>query len=116
MQIRWSPEAAGDLESIVDYIANESPTAALRGAQSAYDRAGTLASFPYLGRMGRVRGTRELPLTPLPFFIVDRVLDQVSAVEIVSVIHGAQRWPPRGTGPRRPSESHPYRLRCPCAW
>jgi addiction module RelE/StbE family toxin len=94
MQIRWSPEAAADLDCIVSYISKESPDSAQRVAQSIYDRAGTLASFPRLGRTGRVRGTRELPLTPLPFIVVYRVLEKVGAVEIVSVIHGAQRWPP----------------------
>jgi len=41
--------------------------------------------------MGRVEGTRELPLPPLPFVIVYRVLPE--AVEISNIIHGAQRWP-----------------------
>lgn len=35
--------------------------------------------------------TRELVLVPLPFIIVYRVLP--SAVEIIRIIHGAQRWP-----------------------
>jgi len=41
-----------------------------------------------------VKDTRELPLPPLPFIVVYRVLERVDAVEIVKVIHGAQRWPP----------------------
>jgi toxin ParE1/3/4 len=94
MQIRWSPGAAEDLDYIFNYIARDSIAAAQRVAKSIYDRAGTLAAFPCLGRAGRVRGTRELSLTPLPFIVVYRVLDPVDAVEIVSVIHGAQRWPP----------------------
>src|ERR1035437_11162073 len=83
MQIRWSPGAADDLECIVNYIAEESATAAQRVAQNIHERAGTLAAFPYLGRMGRVRGTRELPLEPLPFIVVYRVLEHAGAVEIV---------------------------------
>ena len=49
--------------------------------------------FPYRGRLGRVSGTRELPLPPLPFIVVYRILG-LDAVEIVNVIHGSQRWPP----------------------
>jgi toxin ParE1/3/4 len=41
-----------------------------------------------------VKGTRELALTPLPFIVVYRVEGALNAVEIVNVIHGAQRWPP----------------------
>jgi plasmid stabilization system protein ParE len=39
-----------------------------------------------------VEGTRELPLPPLPFVVVYRILADI--VEIANVIHGAQRWPP----------------------
>ena len=92
MLIRWSPEAAEDLSRIVEYIRHENPTAAQRIAKTIYERAGALESLPYLGRPGRVEGTRELPLPSLPFLVVYRVLEH--AVEIVNVIHGAQRWPP----------------------
>jgi toxin ParE1/3/4 len=51
-----------------------------------------LKSFPHNGRTGRVDGTRELPLPPLPFVVVYRILADI--VEIANVIHGAQRWPP----------------------
>jgi addiction module RelE/StbE family toxin len=94
MQIRWSPGAAEDLEYIFSYIARDSQAAAQRVVKGVYDRAGTLSAFPYLGKTGRVKGTRELPLTPLPYIIVYRALDPVDAVEIVSVIHAAQCWPP----------------------
>ena len=43
---------------------------------------------------GRVEGTRELPVPPLPFIVVYRVLEGADVVEIVNVVHGAQRWPP----------------------
>jgi toxin ParE1/3/4 len=42
----------------------------------------------------QMEGTRELPLPPLPFIVIYRVLERADAVEIVNVIHGAQRWPP----------------------
>jgi toxin ParE1/3/4 len=94
MQVRWSPEAAEDLERIVEYIRSENPSAGQRVAQTIYERAGALQTFPYRGRPGRIKGTRELPLPSLPFIVIYRVLDHANAVEIVNVIHGAQRWPP----------------------
>ncbi|MGA2213055.1 MAG: hypothetical protein ABSH31_07245 [Bryobacteraceae bacterium] len=39
-----------------------------------------LEADPYLGRRSRVEGTRELPLPPLPFLIVYRVLEQKDAI------------------------------------
>jgi toxin ParE1/3/4 len=94
MQIRWSPAAAEDLKQLFNYIRTDNPGAAQRVAQIIYDRAGALGTDPYLGRRGRVEGTRELPLPPLPFIVVYRVIEHVDAVEIINVIHGAQRWPP----------------------
>ena len=59
--------------------------------QTIYERVGALESFPHRGRAGRVEDLRELPLPPLPFVVVYRVLGD--AVEIARVLHGAQRWP-----------------------
>jgi toxin ParE1/3/4 len=93
MQIRWSPAAADDFFRIVEYIRKENPSAAERIARTIYDAAGSLKSFPNRGRPGRVEGTRELPLPPLPFLVVYRLVKD--RVEIANIIHGAQHWPPR---------------------
>jgi toxin ParE1/3/4 len=68
MQIRWSPAAAEDLSRIFEYIHPENPSAAQSIVKTIYE--GTLESFPYRGRVGRVDGTRELPLPSLPFVVV----------------------------------------------
>ena len=91
MDVRWAPRAADDLEHIARYIQQDDPEAAHRVAQTIYERAEGLQTLPNRGRPGRVEGTRELALPPLPFIIVYRVLPE--AVEIVRIIHGAQRWP-----------------------
>jgi toxin ParE1/3/4 len=92
MQIRWSPAAAEDFFHIIEYILRENPASAQRIAKTIYESAGSLKSFPYKGRTGRMEGTRELPLPPLPFVLIYRILKD--AVEIANVVHGAQRWPP----------------------
>jgi toxin ParE1/3/4 len=92
MQVRWSPAAAEDFFRIIEYIRQENPLAAQRIARTVYESAGSLKSFPYKGRAGRVEGTRELPLPPLPFVVVYRLVRDI--VEIANVIHGAQKWPP----------------------
>jgi toxin ParE1/3/4 len=91
MQVRWSPQAAEDLAAIVAHIRKDDAAAAHRTAREIYERAGALKTFPHRGRQGRVKGTRELPLPPLPFIVVYRTLSY--AVEIANIIHGAQRWP-----------------------
>jgi toxin ParE1/3/4 len=72
MQLRWSPAAVEDLFRIIEYIQQENPAAAQRIAKTIYESAGSLKSFPNKGRAGRVEGTRELPLPPLPFVVVYR--------------------------------------------
>ena len=91
MQLRWSPEAADDLVRIVQRIRQENPSVAERIATFIYQRVAALESFPHLGRPGRMEGTRELPLPPLPFVVVYRLRGE--AIEIARVLHGAQRWP-----------------------
>jgi toxin ParE1/3/4 len=93
MQLRWSPAAAEDLFRIIEYIRQENAPAAQRIAKTIYESAGSLKSFPNKGRTGRVEGTRELPLPPLPFVVVYRVRRDM--VEIANVIHGAQKWQPK---------------------
>jgi addiction module RelE/StbE family toxin len=94
MQVRWSPSAAHDLEQIFDYLRTDNLRTARRVAQAIYQRVEALAAHPYQGRSGRLPGTRELPLPPLPFIVVYRVLETRDALEVAGVIHGVQRWPP----------------------
>lgn len=56
--------------------------------RTIYESADSLASFPSREKAGRVEGRRELPLPPLPFVIVYRVLER--AVEIANVVSMAR--------------------------
>ncbi len=91
MTVRWSPEASADFAAIVAYIREQNPSAAERVAHAIYDGVSSLSSFSNRGRPGRIKDTRELVLTPLPFIAVYRVT--ADAVEIARVLHGSQRWP-----------------------
>jgi toxin ParE1/3/4 len=76
MRVRWTTDAADDLERICDYIAQSRPDSARRVAQSVIERIGTLETFPHLGRPGRVQGTREIAFPPLPFVAVYEVHEE----------------------------------------
>lgn len=91
MEVRWSPEAADDLERIVRHIQRHSPEVARKVAAIIIDAVGGLSRFPKRGRTGRIEGTRELVLSALPWIAVYRVRDE--AVEVVRIYHGAQDWP-----------------------
>ena len=91
MEIRWSPEAAEDLENIVNRIRRDNPEAARQVAEIIYNRCASLYNFSNRGRIGRISGTRELVFAPLPYIAVYRVKPGV--VEIVRIYHSAQNWP-----------------------
>jgi len=58
--------------------------------QNRYERIRSLKASPHRGRPGHRTGTRELPLTPLPYVVVYSVKPE--AVEILHIHHGAQDW------------------------
>ena len=72
MEIRWSPEAAEDLERIVFWIQRDNPKAAREVGETIYGGIADLAVFPNRGRTGRIEGARELLFSSLPYIAVYR--------------------------------------------
>lgn len=92
MRIQWTGPATQDLVAICDYTEQRLGRAQARQtALRISARVASLEQFPHLGRPGRKRDTRELILSGLPFLAVYRVREDV--VEVVRILHGAQRWP-----------------------
>lgn len=91
MELRWSEEAARDLERIADYLFEHAPERAADLIRQIYNSPSALLSFPHRGRPGRKTGTRDLVLSPLPYIVVYRISDNV--IHIVRILHGAQKWP-----------------------
>jgi toxin ParE1/3/4 len=92
MRIEWTTLADADLRHIHAHIKGDSPKAAV-AVLASIRRAvrGQLATSPFSGRIGRVDGTRELVVPRLPYIVAYRVTD--TAIQILRVLHGAQRWP-----------------------
>lgn len=91
MQLRWSEEAADDLERITNHLFEQTPPHAPEVVRTIYQAPATLLQFPHRGRLGRKEGTRELVLSPLPYIVVYRISDD--AIHILRILHGAQKWP-----------------------
>jgi addiction module RelE/StbE family toxin len=92
MLVRWTQSAAADLESIVNFIRDDSAEAARRVGRRLYLAAESLAGMPLRGRVGQVEGTRELILAQLPYIVVYRVMER--DIQIIRIRHAAQEWPP----------------------
>ena len=90
-RIRWTIAATTDLESIADYLFEKSPLNAAQLVRKIYEAPSNLKNYPNLGRPGKKEGTRELVLSPLPYIVIYKILDDT--VFIVRILHGAQDWP-----------------------
>ncbi len=92
MKITWTKRAARHLRSAYEFWTQEkSQGAADSMLEHIFSTIELLVRHPELGRSGRVPGTRELVLRPLPFIVVYRV--RRNGVEILALLHGARKWP-----------------------
>jgi toxin ParE1/3/4 len=66
VQVRWTEEAANDLERIC-YLFERAPNRAQDLVRDLFDAPAALLTFPHRGGPGRKQGTRELVLTRLPY-------------------------------------------------
>jgi addiction module RelE/StbE family toxin len=90
MALFWTPEAQKDRNDIYDFIEADNPAAALTLDELFAKNATRLLEHPGLGRIGRVRGTRELVVHPNYVVIYDLAGDRV---RVLRVIHAARQWP-----------------------
>ena len=90
LRVRWLPNASANLATIIDYIAERNDVAASRLQDDIERVTSQLPQHPYLYRVGRLAGTREI-VVHHNYVIVYRILPTV--IEIVSVLHSRQRYP-----------------------
>jgi toxin ParE1/3/4 len=91
VRIEWHPVALTDLADAVAYIANENASAAHRITDEILRQTDILDVHPEVGRIGRVRGTRELVITKTPYIVAYRL--QSDCVTVLRLLHGARLWP-----------------------
>jgi plasmid stabilization system protein ParE len=89
--LRWTPRAVRRFDQVGAHIAQDDPEAAARVVARIVSAVDNLASHPASGRVGRIAGTRELVFADIPYIVAYRVTP--GAVEILTVMHGAQPWP-----------------------
>jgi toxin ParE1/3/4 len=89
--IRWSPQAASDLEAVRDFIARDSDHYAKLVVQRIVAAIDLLATSPQVGRIVpelRNRDVRELIVGA--YRIVYRHQRNHDVVEVVTIFHGAR--------------------------
>jgi addiction module RelE/StbE family toxin len=92
-RLEYAPRFFRRLADIRERIGADNPAAAARMIERIRTAVERLAAFPAIGRPGRVAGTREFVIAGTPYIVPYRVKDDV--VQIITVLHAAQRWPDR---------------------
>jgi len=90
-KIKWVSIALSDFEDAVEYISQFNKNAAQRIAKKIWCSVQNLKENPYMGRYGRVNGTRELVVVDTQYIIPYRI--KGNKIEILRVLHGARKWP-----------------------
>ncbi len=89
--MKWMEPALDDLESIRAYIERDKPRAAREMARRIIKSVENIPSNPYMGRVGRVRGTREWVMPGTSYIVAYKVRDET--LEVLRILHGAMNWP-----------------------
>ena len=92
MVIEWLVEARVEFKHHIRYIHDRNRAAASRIEAEILRRVGTLKRFPFVGKLGREAGSRELVIIGTPYVVIYTVDDNV--IQIIHVIHTSQQWPP----------------------
>lgn len=90
MKINWSNEASTDIEDIDRFIALENPVAAANLFELLTETVEKIAQMPYIGRTGRVAGTREFVAHPNYIIVYKVMLDEIL---ILRILHGRRKYP-----------------------
>ncbi|HEY6329682.1 MAG TPA: type II toxin-antitoxin system RelE/ParE family toxin [Blastocatellia bacterium] len=91
MGLRWTKEAADELERIANYLIKHAPERAADLVRSIYNAPSALLTFPHRGRPGRKKATRELVIPSLQYVIVYRISGDI--VHVTRILRTAQKWP-----------------------
>jgi len=88
MRVRFTLPALADLENIIDFLGEKSPSAALGVSRRVGQITVLLAEQPNVGRRTDADGIRRINLQPYPFVLFYEVLPD--EVRVMAVMHGAR--------------------------
>ena len=90
MKLVVDDQALADLESIYNWIAQDSPATARSVVDRLFSSVELLISFPFIGHVGHDQDTFEWVVPRLPYIVVYEVDQAQEQVIVTAVFHGAQ--------------------------
>ena len=88
-EIRWTEEAANWVKEIYDYIAQDSPSAAIKVASGIYESVQQLKSFPELGHKYKSEPEGDIRILLYGHYRIAYLIKGEEIIEIPGVFHGA---------------------------
>lgn len=88
-ELRWTAEAEKWLKDIYDYIANDSPSAAVKVVAGIYQKAQLLQRFPEIGGKYRLEPEGEIRILLYGHYRIAYLLREQGPIDIIGVFHGA---------------------------
>jgi toxin ParE1/3/4 len=92
MHLRLSKLAEADLEQIKEYFEPLSQQGYVRMIAALFAAMDQLEVFPFLGREGKVEGTRELTVPRTPYRIVYTLPDEYN-IDVERILHERLKYP-----------------------
>jgi toxin ParE1/3/4 len=91
MEVVWLKESTDDLKEIGHHIEKDNPIAAYQVLVKIKASGDSLLHNPELGRVGRVKSTRELIVAGLPYILPYYI--KKNQIRILAVMHASRKWP-----------------------
>ncbi len=92
MLLTWTESAIRDRFTIYEYIELDNPVAALEMDELILYSVNRLQLNPYLGKEGRVLGTRELVLHQ-NYLLIYEFHESDGEIIIMAILHARRQWP-----------------------
>jgi toxin ParE1/3/4 len=91
VKVEWLPLVRQDRDGQLEFVAEQDLWAAIRLGDAIEEAIENLSDHPRMGRIGRVKGTRELVIPGTPYIFAYQV--ERNNIVILRLLHGAQKWP-----------------------
>ncbi|MGO8566315.1 type II toxin-antitoxin system RelE/ParE family toxin [Rhizobium ruizarguesonis] len=95
MKLVWRAKAESGRKKAIQFITDQNVGAAISQLDEIERQTDLLIDQPEIDRPGRIDGTRELIISRTSFIVIYRVRQKIKQVEILRLVRGAQKWPPK---------------------
>ena len=93
MKVVWLKRVRNDLNEAIQWLNQRNPVAARKAARLINLQVSQLNSYPQLGRIGLIDGSRELVIQHTRYIAAYQISLQNNRIEILALVHESMQWP-----------------------